>query len=118
MAGSGALLLHLATTPDERAHNVFLVDGAARRNLLPARAQGVDWGAGWHHLRLERRVADGLIRVYFDDLTQPVLEVRDTTFGLGRVGLGSFDDTGRFANLELRARSVAYVADDGPAFAR
>lgn len=88
--------VHLATTPDANAHNVFLVDGAARRNLLSPQAHGVDWGDRWHHVRLERDVDTGSIRVFFDDLKQPILEVVDRTLLRGRVGVGSFDDTGRF----------------------
>jgi hypothetical protein len=110
--------VHLATTPDANAHNVFLVDGAPRRNLLAPQAKGVDWGQGWHHVRLERTVADGRVRVFFDDLEHPVLEAVDTTLDLGRVGIGSFDDTGLFANAVIRARNVAYVQDGPEPFAR
>lgn len=91
---------HLATTPDANAHNVFLVDGAARRNLLPPQESGVVWGTDVRHqVRLERRAATGLIRVFFDDMDKPILEVVDRTIGAGRVGFGSFDDTGRFSNI-------------------
>ena len=94
--------VHLATTPDRNAHNVFLVDGAARRNLLPPQEEGVDWGTdAWHRVRIERRADAGTIRVFFDDLETPVLEVTDDTFGFGRVGVGSFDDTGRFRDLRV-----------------
>ncbi|MEM7305334.1 MAG: hypothetical protein AAF682_01625 [Planctomycetota bacterium] len=109
--------VHLATEPDQNAHNVFLVDGADRRNLLAPQERGVDWGAGWHHLRLERDAEEGTVRVFFDDMVTPVLEARDTTLSWGRVGVGSFDDTGRFANLELRAESALLVQDEPPAFA-
>ncbi len=94
--------VHLATTPDPRAHNVFLVDGAARRNLIPARDRGVDWGQEkWHHVRLVRDVDAGAVRVYFDDMLVPVLEAEDRTIEWGRLGFGSFDDTGRFKNPVL-----------------
>jgi len=46
---------HLATKPDANAHNVFLVNNAARQSFLKVPKQGIDWGSDWKHLRLERR---------------------------------------------------------------
>ena len=31
------------------------------------------------------------------------MRATDTTFGMGRVGFGSFDDTGRISNIRLYA---------------
>lgn len=98
--------VHLASQADENAHNVFLVDGAPRRRVGPEPSGGVDWGAAvWHRVRLERRIAEGTIRVFFDDMEQPVLEAVDRSFTWGRVGFGSFDDTGRFARVRISAPS-------------
>ena len=98
--------VHLATTPDANAHNVFLVDDAPRRPLAPVAEVGVQWGTEvWHRVRLERRA--GRIRVFFDDLEWPILDVADTTHGAGRVGLGSFDDRGRFDGLRVWGRPEA-----------
>ena len=95
--------VHLATTPDERAHNLFAVDGADRLARLPVLAAGVDWGDGqWHHVRLER--LDGRVRVFFDDLQRPILTFDDPQPRTGRVGLGSFDDSGRIDNLRIWTR--------------
>ena len=44
-------------------------------------------------------MADGTIKVYFDDMKTPILEAKDTTFGAGQVGFGSFDDTARFDDV-------------------
>ena len=90
--------VHLATAPDPWAHNVFLVDDADRVALAPVPERGVDWGTDvWHDVRVER--AGTRIRVWFDGtLTH---EVHDATHGAGRVGLGSFDDQGRFDDVVL-----------------
>jgi len=109
---------HLATTPDANAHNVFLVDGAPRRNLLAPREHGVDWGDAWHHVRLERRLADGRVRVFFDDMDEPVLEAFAPSLGYGRVGFGSFDDTGLFANAVIRAEDPMLLCDEEAGFDR
>ena len=94
----------LATSPDQNAHNVFVVNEAPRTNLIPPREQGVDWGRGvWHHVRVERRVAEGTVKVFWDQGAEPALVAEDRTFGWGRVGFGSFDDSGLVRNIVLRA---------------
>ena len=39
-------------------------------------------------------VKDGLIQVFFDDMDHPAMTAHDRTFAHGRIGVGSFDDTG------------------------
>jgi hypothetical protein len=98
---------HLATAADKNAHNIFLVNNAPRTNIAKETTKGVNWGLGvWHKVRLERRVAAGTIKVYFDDLTQPVMIAEDKTLGSGQIGFGSFDDTGMVDNIRIWAPSV------------
>jgi hypothetical protein len=52
-------------------------------------------------VRLERDGATGRIDVFVDDSAKPVLHATDTTIPSGRVGLGSFDDTGEFRRLSV-----------------
>ena len=46
-----------------------------------------------------RDPASGRIAVFVDGATTPALEANDTTLKDGRVGLGSFDETGQFRNV-------------------
>jgi hypothetical protein len=109
--------VHLATTPDPHAHNVFVVDEAPRRAVAPTPVRGVDWGQGvWRHVRVERRLADDAVRVYWDHAPEPILVATATGLDWGQIGLGSFDDAGRFANLTVRAPAVRHVAS-GSSFA-
>jgi hypothetical protein len=39
--------------------------------------------------------------VFFDDEQAPFLSTVDRTLTWGRVGLGSFDETGEFRNIEV-----------------
>ena len=95
---------HLAPLPDANAHNVFAVDRGPRQNLLPPRPRGIDWGTGdWNVVRIERRMAEGTIRVFWNDDAAPILEVEDRRFGWGRIGFGSFDDTGRVTEIRVWA---------------
>ena len=56
---------------------------------------------------MNRQVASGETQVYFDDLKTPAMTASDKTFDWGEVGIGSFDDTGRFDKLELRGVPAA-----------
>jgi hypothetical protein len=64
-------------------------------------SDGTPWGTGWRNLKLVRKPADGTIEVCFDAMQTPVTTATDKTFTWGQVGLGSFDDTGNFANFKL-----------------
>lgn len=109
--------VHLASEPDPHAHNVFLVSGAPREALAPVPPEGVDWGSEqWHTVRLTRDLSRGTIRVEFDGRT--VLEATDRTHGHGRVGFGSFDDTGRLRRLRVWAEEVRRAPEEADPFAR
>lgn len=95
---------HIATAADDHAHNVFIVNGAPRSKIARQTTAGVNWGLGvWHHARLERNSSSGAIRVYFDDMTKPIMIAEDSTFTSGYVGFGSFDDTGMVDNIRVWA---------------
>jgi hypothetical protein len=55
----------------------------------------------WHEFKVVCDAGSGEIRAYLDDMAKPILTARDRTLGHGLVGVGSFDDTGCFVDLEL-----------------
>jgi hypothetical protein len=48
----------------------------------------------------------GTIRVFWDGSPEPILEAVDTTFDWGRIGFGSFDDSGRVSRVRVWAPQV------------
>jgi len=93
---------HIATKADEHAHNIFIVNEKPRVKIAKTTTGGVNWGLEiWHKVRLERKLSDGMIKVYFDDMTLPIMTAEDKTFGAGYVGFGSFDDTGKIDNIKI-----------------
>jgi hypothetical protein len=94
--------VHLGKQADPHANSIFLVDGQPRVSIAESRTAGTPWTDGWHHVRLVRHVGDGLIQVYFDDMDHPAMVAHDQHFRHGRIGVGSFDDTGMFDDLEVR----------------
>ena len=98
---------HIATAADPHAHNCFIVDGAPRENFAKETTKGVNWGLNiWHKVRIERTVKDGAIKVYFDDMTKPIMRAQNDKFKWGAIGFGSFDDTGRIDNIQIWGPSV------------
>jgi hypothetical protein len=109
--------VHMATTPDANAHNVFRVANAPRVNLAPPAKVGVDWGTDvWHHVRVERRIGAGTIEIFWDGAAEPMLSVTDDTFGMGRIGFGSFDDSGRVTGVRIWAPTTS--RSEGNPFAK
>ena len=94
--------VHMATKADRNAHNVFIVNDKPRTNIADKTTKGIKWGTEvWHHVRLERKAAAGTIKVFYDDMTKPLMEATDKTFPTGLIGFGSFDDSGRVDNVKV-----------------
>jgi hypothetical protein len=96
----------MALKADPHAHSVFIVNNKARVSIAKERTKGLVWGDGWHNVRIVRKVADGTIEVYFDDMDQPIMRAEDKTFTWGRIGVGSFDDTGNYDDIVIRGIKV------------
>jgi hypothetical protein len=108
---------HIATAADDHAHNIFAVTNAPRVKIARTTTQGVNWGLGlWHRVRLERDTKAGTIKVFFDDMTRPIMVAEDKTFASGYVGFGSFDDTGMVDNIRIWGPKLE--AQPTPFFAR
>lgn len=106
--------VHLGRKADMNAHNVFIVNEAARKNIARETTKGVEWKKdNWHTARLVRQASTGKIEIYFDDMAKPIMRAEDKTFGEGFAGFGSFDDTGRFRKVTLytKNRTIGKQAD-------
>ena len=94
--------VHFGKQADPHANQVFIVDGKPRLKISTETTTGTPWTDDWHHARLVRD-RDGTIEVFFDDMAKPAMRAKDTTFGKGLVGVGSFDDIGKFDRLAVYA---------------
>ena len=108
MSPTNFYYVHIATTTDDHANNIFLVNDEPRTKISTKTTAGTDWGEtnSWHTVRVERNATEGTIRIYFDNMNTPIMEATDTHFNKGRIGFGSFDDTGQFDNVKIWAPSV------------
>lgn len=106
--------VHLGSKPDPHSCQIFIVDGADRTKITKRESQGTPWDDNWHNVKVIRRVKDGTIEVYFDDMQTPVMTAQDKTFTWGQVGLGTFDDHGNFDAVELKGVAVNEPPVDRP----
>ncbi|MEU8820774.1 PQQ-dependent sugar dehydrogenase [Actinoplanes sp. NPDC048796] len=99
---------HLSTDNTIYPHNgIFKVDNADRERIdyqWNGRSRGANPAivdTAWHNVRLKHVPSTGEIAVYVDGDCDPLMTARDTTFGSGRVGFGSFDNIGRTRNFTV-----------------
>jgi hypothetical protein len=93
--------VHLGKKTDDHANQIFIVNNADRKKISTKTTPGTNWDDAWHHVRVVRKVEDGTIEVFYDDMKTPVMTAKDRTFTRGRVGVGSFDDTGNWDYVKL-----------------
>ncbi|MHC4337363.1 MAG: 3-keto-disaccharide hydrolase [Planctomycetota bacterium] len=96
--------VHIANKSDAHSNSIFAVDGKPRVSIAKTRTAGTKWDEKWHTVRLVRDVRKGTIEVFLDDTSAPIMTAVDKRFARGRIGVGSFDDTGRFDDIRLWGR--------------
>ena len=100
---------HLAEHPgsDKIPHNgIFIVDGEPRKRIPPIPTEAALPDKAWHNVRLHRDAHSGLIEVYVDGSARPYFSTEDRTLTCGQLGLGSFDETGDFTDVQLESNDA------------
>jgi len=109
--------VHLGQKMDDHANQIFIVNDAPRTKVSEKTTAGTPWKDDtWHTVKIVREVKSGLVEVFFDDMKKPIMIAHDKAFDWGQIGLGSFDDTGMWDDVELRgikvkAKGAAATAD-------
>ena len=93
--------VHIANTADAHANSIFIVDGKPRVSIAKTRTEGTKWDDDWHTVRLVRDTNKSTIEVFFDGGAEPIMTAVNSFLQWGRVGVGSFDDTGQFDDIRL-----------------
>jgi hypothetical protein len=99
--------VHLAGITNAVHNGIFVVADADRRRLDEPTSVPQMKDQAWHRVRLERDPSTGRIEIFMDGSTVPVLKATDTTIAAGRVGFGSFDETGEFRNIVVKGATKA-----------
>ncbi|MDB5392475.1 MAG: iaaA, partial [Planctomycetaceae bacterium] len=98
--------VHIAKKADDHANQIFIVNNEPRKKISTETTPGTPWDDQWHHARIVRSIETGLIEVYFDKMDKPVMKAVDKSFVWGQVGVGSFDDTGRFDQILVYGKTA------------
>ena len=93
--------VHLGKKTDDHANQIFIVDGSDRKKISIKTTPGTNWTESWHKARIKRDIKSGSIEVFFDDMSQPVMTANNKNFTWGKIGVGSFDDTGDWADVKI-----------------
>lgn len=104
--------VHFGKKTDDHANQIFIVNAADRKKISTKTTPGTNWDDEWHNVKIVRKTGDGTIEIYFDDMTTPVMTAVDKTFTWGRIGLGSFDDTGEFDDVKLYGTKVDQTSEN------
>ncbi len=96
--------VHLSddTGSEQPVHNgIFHVYGGDRVRISPEQGPCALPGTGWHKCRVTYDAATGLVETWMDGQLNPSLRAVDISLGAGRIGLGSFFNTGAFRRFRL-----------------
>jgi hypothetical protein len=94
--------VHLSAVRDDVHNGIFLVDGADRKRIDERSDRPALTDRAWHAARLVRSPESGRIEVFLDGARDPIMTATDRTIGAGRLGVGSFDDTGAFRGIRVQ----------------
>lgn len=101
---------HQGLVRDAISNQLLKVDKGPRKPIGKTNA-GSPWGDnGWHQIKLVRRVKEGTIELYFDDMETPAKTAVDKDFAWGQIGLGSFGDTVQWDAVKLYGQKVKLTA--------
>jgi len=95
--------LSVDTAAKQSHHNgVFHVYGGERvRISSPAGPSAFKESNRWYHVSLHHNGATGTVDVLVDGVPVPALHAVDLSLTSGKVGIGSFDETGEFKNVKI-----------------
>lgn len=75
---------------DTSAQQIFVINNGIRRTLSTNENKNVEWNDGkWHKIKVIRDILAKTIKVYFDNMSVPVIEATDRTLIMGYVGFGA-----------------------------
>lgn len=99
--------VHLGEKPDPHSSQIFIVDDEPRTAITTKNTGGIHWeDEHWHDVKVVRKVDDGTIEIYFDDMKNPAKVAKDKTYKWGMIGLGSFDDLGAWDDIRINGELI------------
>lgn len=98
---------HLSSNSDGRFHTIIMkVNGTERETIHLETSPPAPLTEAWHDIRVVHE-ANGSIHVYVDDMETPVMTAVDSSFSVGAVGFGCFDDRALFDDVQISGTARA-----------
>jgi hypothetical protein len=100
---------HISTDIKAPVHNgIFHVYGGERVRISPERGPAAFPEINrWYHVKLVQDGTTGAVDVTVDGRPVPGLHAVDLSLPTGKVGIGSFDETGDFKNVKITGVAAA-----------
>ena len=77
---------------------------APRRRVSDWQTEGISWGnQKWHKVRVARNIVNRSVKVYVDNMKNPVITSVDPELVMGYIGFGTFKDPGCIDNIKIWA---------------
>ena len=94
---------HISSDIKAPVHNgIFHVYGGERVRISPQRGPAAFPEINrWYHVKLVADGSSGKVDVTVDGKAVPALQAVDLSLTTGKVGIGSFDETGDFKNVKI-----------------
>lgn len=103
---------HLSIDPATREHvhnGIFHVYGGERVRISSEEGSAAFAATNhWYHVRLTRDGNSGSVEVTVDGQPIPALHAVDLSLRTGKVGIGSFDETGDFKNVQINGSAASH----------
>ncbi|HTQ55126.1 MAG TPA: hypothetical protein VMI94_11740 [Bryobacteraceae bacterium] len=98
--------LSIDTAAVQPVHNgIFHVYGGERVRISGERGPAAFAASGrWYHVKLLHDSVTGTVQVAVDGRPVPALRAVDLSLGPGKIGFGSFDETGAFRNIRITVK--------------
>ena len=92
---------HVSSNSDNKFHNIIMrVDGDSRVRINKEQDPEPRLSNGWMSMTVHHSI-NGEIKVFVGDSKTPLLTAKDTTYPVGQIGFGAFDDRAAFATLRI-----------------
>jgi hypothetical protein len=98
---------------EQPVHNgIFMVNGAPRIRIAGTDARPALPDRDWHNVRIVRNAKSELTEVFMDDSKRPLFSKTAPQYACGRLGIGSFDETGDFDDIHVHSDDADCESSD------
>lgn len=96
--------VQLASITNENTYGVFLVNKSPRIKISSDSTENPVFNKDtWYKLRIERNIIQRTIKVFFNNMKNPVLESKNFELVMGYIGFGAFAGSGCVDNIKIWA---------------